>query len=223
MEAGALDLEQSRFRWSQREHHPRSGVKDTGAQFIERTETATALTTSPGQVRESRGNAVRSCGRPRSRQSRGQSTVDLRFVTAMDAHSRCSQPRESRREVAPKEQMDQGQLSPRHVDVNESAEHFGTSPPLVASRPVMSRRTGTARPLGVACVSPPATAFASSAPTARRWSTWAMAADNVSSRVDPALPNPWYRLAPRPGDVLVTNRRPILGWSRTRRRVSTTR
>ena len=41
---------------------------------------------------------------------------------------------------------------------------------------------------------------------------WAMAADDVLESMSmPHSRNPWYRLAPRPGDVLVTNlRRPIL-------------
>ena len=41
---------------------------------------------------------------------------------------------------------------------------------------------------------------------------WAMAADDVLESMSmPHSRNPWYRLAPRPGDSLVTNlRRPIL-------------
>jgi len=41
---------------------------------------------------------------------------------------------------------------------------------------------------------------------------WAMAADDVLESMSmPHSRNPWFRLAPRPGDMLVTNvRRPIL-------------
>ena len=81
------------------------------------------------------------------------------------------------------------------------------SPVMTAAEQVLPARAGSR------CASAPATACASSTRTASQVvDLWAMAADDVLESMSmPHSRNPWYRLAPRPGDVLVTNlRRPIL-------------
>jgi uncharacterized protein YcgI (DUF1989 family) len=83
----------------------------------------------------------------------------------------------------------------------------GVSPVMTAAEQVLPARAGVAMRLGTGDRLRIVNTHGSQVVD-----LWAMAADDVLESMSmPHSRNPWFRLAPRPGDVLVTNlRRPIL-------------